>query len=54
MTELRVYDFDGNVRRVIRLDCVVVGWAVSADDSTLYAIGENDEDGFFVKRYDLN
>ncbi len=54
VTELRVYDFDGNVRRVIRLDCVVVGWAVSADDSTLYAIGENDEDGFFVKRYDLN
>lgn len=52
-TELRVYDFDGNLKRVVKLDCVARMVAVAADDSAIYALTEDDENGIYVKRYKL-
>lgn len=52
-TALRVYDFDGNLKRVVKLDCVVRTLAVAADDSAIYAITEDEENGIYVKRYEM-
>lgn len=52
-TQLRVYDFDGNLHRIINLDCVVRSFDVSPDDSTLYVLTETDEDGIHLLRYNL-
>ncbi|MCM1441247.1 MAG: hypothetical protein NC131_18890 [Roseburia sp.] len=52
-TEFRVYDFDGNLKHVVKLDCVARMIAVAADDSVIYALTEDDENGIYVKRYEM-
>lgn len=51
--KLSVYDFEGNLRRVIILDSLPLAFDVTADDSTLYVITETDEDGRYLLRYTL-
>lgn len=52
-TLLRVYDFEGNLERVVKLDCVARMVAVAADDSVIYALTEDEENGIYVKRYKM-
>lgn len=49
---VRVYDFEGNIVKMLRLDVGRCTLAVSPDDSTLYALTE-DSDGYSIRRFDL-
>ncbi len=50
---IRVYDFEGNIVRVLRTDVYAKAIAVSPDDKTLYALTENDDNGYYIVRYTL-
>lgn len=50
---VKVYDFDGNIIKILKLDVGQCYLSVSPDDSSLYAITETDE-GYSVHRFDLN
>lgn len=49
---LRVYDFDGTLRRVLHIDALPRSIAVSPDDSALYVLTET-VDGYSCLKYDL-
>ena len=49
---VRVYDFDGNVVKMLKLDVGQCSLAISADDSVLYALTETDE-GYSVREFKL-
>lgn len=51
--EVRVYNFDGVLQRVLNLDCMYGSIAVSPDDKTLYIISEGPEDGINLRKFDL-
>ncbi len=50
---MRIYDFNGTLRRVINLDCMALSIAVSPDDSTLYALTESADSGYSCITYAL-
>lgn len=53
VTKVRVYDYEGNIRRVLELNAGICVIAVSPDDSTLYALGENKENGYQLFKFNL-
>lgn len=52
-TMVRVYDYDGNVKSVLRLDVANCIIAVTPDDSTLYALAKSHKKGYQLFRFDL-
>lgn len=50
---IRVYDFDGNIVRVLRTDVNARAIAVSPDDKNLYVLTENDDKGYYIVKYAL-
>ncbi len=52
--EVRVFDFDGNLKRIIYIDGGYFGQlGVSPDDSKLYFVSENEDGEILVQQYDL-
>lgn len=49
---VRVYDFEGNIVKILKLDVGCCSLAVSPDDSTLYAFTETDE-GYVIREFRL-
>lgn len=52
-TMVRVYDYDGNIKSVLRLNVANCIIAVTPDDSTLYALGKSHKNGYQLFRFDL-
>lgn len=53
LTRIRVYDYEGKIKRVLEINvgrCII---AVTPDDSTLYVLGENNENGYQLFRFEL-
>ena len=53
VTRIRVYDYNGNIKRVLEINvgrCII---AVTPDDSTLYALGEDNENGYQLFKFEL-
>lgn len=53
VTRIRVYDYNGRIKRVIEINvgrCII---AVTPDDSILYALGENNENGYQLFKFEL-
>lgn len=50
---INVYDYDGNLVKVLQLDCMPGDIAVTADDSMLYCLNEYGDDVKHVKSYRL-
>ncbi|MDE5555180.1 MAG: TolB-like 6-bladed beta-propeller domain-containing protein, partial [Muribaculaceae bacterium] len=49
---VRVYDFDGNIVKILKLNVGRCSLAVSPDDSALYALTETDE-GYTIHKFSL-
>ena len=52
-TDIRVYDFDGNLTRVYRLPMKIGGFTVTPDDSDMYAIVDSETEGYRIFRFAL-
>ncbi len=50
---VRVFDRDGNLKRMLELDKWVKAIAVTPDDKYLYALGESSADGYYILKYEL-
>ncbi|MDE6263891.1 MAG: 6-bladed beta-propeller [Paramuribaculum sp.] len=52
-TMVRVYDYNGNIKSVLRLDVANCIIAVTPDGSKLYALGKSHKNGYQLFRFDL-
>lgn len=50
---VKVFDRQGNLKRILELDHPVKAIAVSANDEYLYGLAETSADGYFIVRYEL-
>lgn len=53
MDEVRVFDYSGNLKRILHLDHSVEAIAVTPDEKYLYGLTESSEQGFAILRFKL-